>query len=182
MRVAALRLQRESKQPMETADSLELVEGRGIAGDCHYYSGSMETGDDAGLERVNQSIIDGQEAIDIHRPDKTSGRTKNSDKAKRQVSMLPAQAEQRIDELGRPGLCMKKFAANMVVDGLGIMREGESLSASGAELRITQVGKPCFADDCDFTQAGEPCPLRGCMYAMVIKSGVVRVGDVLRVL
>lgn len=132
MRVVALRLQTARKQPMQQRDSLLLLAGKGIDGDCH--QGGMQ-----------------------------------------QVSLLPLDAERRVIELGRPGLCMKRFTANIVVDGLQSLMKGARLRVGAAILDVTQMGKHCYAEECDY--AFKPCPLQGCAYAAVLRGGMVSIGD-----
>lgn len=137
MRVVALRLCPAHKH-IQQRNSLLLVAGRGIDGDCHQ---------------------GGQ----------------------RQVSLLSYAAEQRMDEMGRPGLCMKKFAANIVVDGLWRLQPGDGIRAGEALLDVTQTGKRCYTEECDYANTKHPCPLQGCVYAAVRLGGSVSVGDEVRV-
>lgn len=94
----------------------------------------------------------------------------------RAVSMVEARALDRM--AGLKGLCTSKFAANLIVEGLVLSRlaPGQLLRIGDAALRVTQVGKECFAE-CGMEDRSA-CPLRsGCAFAVAEQGSRLYVGD-----
>lgn len=95
----------------------------------------------------------------------------------RQVSIFPAEW----DGLREPdGLCSRRFVANLVVAGFdpGALAPGQNLEIGGAVLAVERVGKDCYPDCPVHGRGSAPCVLgRGCVFAMVVAGGSVRVGD-----
>lgn len=96
----------------------------------------------------------------------------------RQVSLLPNEA---VDELREvlPELKAGDFAENILTQGLDLksLPVGTVLQAGEALLAITQIGKQCHSD-CEIKRKVGKCamPTQG-VFAVVILSGSVKVGD-----
>ena len=100
----------------------------------------------------------------------------------RQVSLLPNEA---VDELrdALPGLAPGDFAENILTRGLDLksLPVGTTLACGTALLAVTQIGKKCH-NDCEIKRLTGRCamPSEG-IFAVVIRDGVVRAGDTVRV-
>ena len=100
----------------------------------------------------------------------------------RQVSLLPDEA---VDELRGtlPSLAPGDFAENILTRGLDLksLPVGTTLAAGNALLAVTQIGKKCH-NDCEIKRLTGKCamPTEG-IFAIVIRGGVVRAGDKVRV-
>ena len=96
----------------------------------------------------------------------------------RQVSLL---AEESVDEMRGLGFELPPgaFAENLLTRGLALktLPVGTVLRAGTALLAVTQIGKECHSD-CAIKQAAGRCvmPTDG-IFAVVIRSGVVKPGD-----
>ncbi|MDL2235327.1 hypothetical protein LJC07_04135 [Christensenellaceae bacterium OttesenSCG-928-L17] len=82
------------------------------------------------------------------------------------------------------GLCMRRFSANIIIDGLenGALNSGDTLKMGDVEIRITQVGKNCFPNECSLPHTGVRCPLQSCLYGSVETDGVLRLGDTVEII
>jgi len=97
----------------------------------------------------------------------------------RQVSLMAEEAVESLSPLKGSGLCLEKFAANLMTKGLNYSRlkPGDRLTVGGALIEMTEVGKPCHFE-CDLFQQKSVCPLTTMSaFAIVIKSGQICVGD-----
>lgn len=100
----------------------------------------------------------------------------------RQVSLLPDEA---VDELRAvmPELAPGDFAENILTRGLDLknLPVGTVLSAGTALMAVTQIGKKCH-NDCEIKRLVGKCamPSEG-IFTVVIRDGVVRAGDVVRI-
>lgn len=93
------------------------------------------------------------------------------------VSLLSREAEEKIRDLG--GLCIARFAANIVTDGLDFSRltVGARLNIGACELTLTRVGKRCY-EDCDIMKRGKTCPIpQNCAFARVTRGGEIQNND-----
>jgi cyclic pyranopterin phosphate synthase len=99
----------------------------------------------------------------------------------RQLSLLCAEILEKTAE-SKPagkGLCFSRFRENITIRGLPpqALRPGLRLAAGEAILEITGETKHCH-EECSLYEAGKPCPLAGkSLFARVVKSGVIRIGD-----
>lgn len=98
----------------------------------------------------------------------------------RQVSMLAAEDIQRVRSSNLPGVAFGAFAENLVLSGVDLLRLGlgsELRVGTDARLTITQIGKKCHKP-CEIQQATGDCimPRLG-LFARVLTSGQVCVGD-----
>ena len=97
----------------------------------------------------------------------------------RQISLLLIESREQIADSKERGLCFSRFSENIAIRGLGItaLTPGKRLSAGEAVLEITGETKHCH-EECTLYEAGKHCPLAGqSLFARVVKSGIVRVGD-----
>ncbi|MDL2217031.1 hypothetical protein LJC27_00045 [Christensenellaceae bacterium OttesenSCG-928-M15] len=98
-----------------------------------------------------------------------------------QLSLITQSALHGVDLLNKRGLCMKKYFANIVLDGKdeGFLA-GERYLLGSAQIEITRAGKKCF-EECCLHKEGKSgdCPLQRSAFAKVRKDGLVGVGDLL---
>lgn len=95
----------------------------------------------------------------------------------RQISLLPGEAREAVERMGKRGLCMERFYANLEIAGLPALESGQRLTAGDAVLEVTDVRKKCFPE-CLLVREGADCPLKtGCRFARVVRGGTVAVGD-----
>ena len=77
------------------------------------------------------------------------------------------------------GLCFSRYKENICIRDLApdALRPGARLEAGEAVLEISGEAKHCH-EECALYRAGKTCPLaKKNLFAKVLKSGVVRVGD-----
>ena len=101
------------------------------------------------------------------------------EKPGRELSFASAEVLEEVS--GLEGLCVKKFRADLVTEGLDYraLSPGTLLSAGGALFEICSVGKRCFAE-CPLEE--KPCSLAGgCAFGRVVRDGEVRIGDTLAI-
>lgn len=100
----------------------------------------------------------------------------------RQVSLLP---EEAVDELRHvlPDLVPGDFAENVLTRGLDlkVLPVGTTLEVGTALVAVTQIGKTCH-NDCEIKRLVGKCamPSEG-VFSVVIRPGMVRAGDPIRV-
>jgi len=94
----------------------------------------------------------------------------------RQFSAVYESAISEIEYAGFPGLCMKKFHADLVIadEDQKLLKKGNILRIGKAVLEVTSEEKHCYPDDCDFYGQDTDCPLKkGCAFLRVISPGRV---------
>ncbi|MBI2857284.1 MAG: MOSC domain-containing protein [Chloroflexi bacterium] len=102
----------------------------------------------------------------------------------RQVSLLAIESVEKMRRLGLevgPG----DFAENLTTEGIEIvsMPVGTRLGAGGdVVLEVTQIGKICHTRCAIYRQVGQCIMPEEGVFARVVKGGMVRPGDSLRVL
>jgi len=101
----------------------------------------------------------------------------------RQISILFSEYRKQITNEKEAGLCFARFKENIGIRFLepAAIQPGIRLEIGKAEqqviLEITGVTKHCH-EECSLYKAGKLCSLTGMnLFAKVIKSGTVRVGD-----
>ncbi len=101
----------------------------------------------------------------------------------RQVSLLAMESMERMQEKV-PGIGPGAFAENLNVEGLaslGLAIGSRIRVGDAVALEITQIGKKCHDSGCAIMRAAGTCvmPKEG-LFAKVLRGGVVRPGDELR--
>lgn len=99
----------------------------------------------------------------------------------RQVSLL---AQESIDSMRAKGLDVVagNFAENITTEGidLSVLRVGDHILLGGTELIVSQLGKICHNRCAIYHQAGDCVMPREGIFGVVIKGGMIRVGDAIR--
>lgn len=96
-----------------------------------------------------------------------------------QVSILSFKDRDCIEKNPSKAICMNRFHENITIEGLESvdLDLGHTLKIGETIVEITSVGKACF-EECSLFKSGEKCLLsRGTIFAKVIESGKVKVGD-----
>lgn len=101
----------------------------------------------------------------------------------RQVSLL---SFEEVEKFRSRGAKVKDgaFGENILVDGIDFrsLPIGTQLSCNDVLLEMTQIGKECHAHCQIYYQVGECIMPREGVFARVLKSGTIRVGDEMHVL
>lgn len=100
----------------------------------------------------------------------------------RQVSLLPNESVDLMRDAGLE-LAAGDFAENLLTEGIELkgLPVGTTLRVGGAVLVVTQIGKTCH-NDCEIRRLTGRCvmPTDG-IFAVVVRGGTVRAGDVIEV-
>ena len=100
----------------------------------------------------------------------------------RQVSLL---SYNKVEEFNKKGANVGDgaFGENLVVDGIDFraLPVGTRLYAGTVELRMTQIGKECHSHCVIYHRVGECIMPKEGVFAEVVKEGIIRPGDVMRV-
>jgi molybdenum cofactor synthesis domain-containing protein len=101
----------------------------------------------------------------------------------RQVSLLAAEDVDAFREKGAqvgPG----DFGENLLVRGINFkaLQVGSRLTATGALLEVTQIGKECHARCAIYDQVGDCIMPKSGVFARVLRGGTVSVGDTIKLL
>ncbi len=97
----------------------------------------------------------------------------------RQVSLL----DDKICASNHPGLCFQKFRPNLRIKNLSVMnlKPGEVIGIGTAKLMITSY-KKCHGEVCHSYQPHQACEMiNACLFATVVESGTIAIGDKLSV-
>ena len=101
----------------------------------------------------------------------------------RQVSLLAIESIKRMRDRGfdiGPG----DFAENLTTEGINLVAlpVGTRLSVGqGVALEVTQIGKECHSGCAIYRQIGKCVMPKEGIFARVVKGGVVKAGDVLKI-
>lgn len=101
----------------------------------------------------------------------------------RQISLLGAESIENFkrDKKDAAGLCEGKFAENITTRGICLYKlpVGTLLRIGEVELRVSQIGKKCHADEgCEIARKYGICAMpREGIFCTVEKEGVIRAGD-----
>lgn len=104
----------------------------------------------------------------------------NGNSRDKQVSIFTREAREYIEKENINGLCMERFYENITIEGLIIdeLHEGQTLKIGDTIQEISYIGKKCFPE-CNLLKANNQCPLsKEVIFTKVIKSGVIKVGDI----
>ena len=101
----------------------------------------------------------------------------------RQVSLL---SYDRVEEFRTRGAQVEPgaFGENLLVEGFDFksLPVGTRFGCNGAVLELTQIGKQCHAHCQIYRQVGDCIMPREGVFTLVLRGGVVRVGDELTIL
>lgn len=103
----------------------------------------------------------------------------HADGGEKQLTLLSGEARGWMQVQETPGLCFKRYKANLEIEGLAVsnLRPGMCLQAGTARLTVTECAKECFPG-CQLRENGTPCRLlSGGIYLKVAESGTVKAGD-----
>lgn len=101
----------------------------------------------------------------------------------RQISLLGIESIENFkrDKKDAVGLCEGKFAENITTRAICLYKlpVGTLLRIGSAELRVSQIGKKCHADEgCEIARKYGICAMpREGIFCTVEKEGVIRAGD-----
>ena len=97
----------------------------------------------------------------------------------RQISLLLAESREQITDAKETGLCFNRFNENITIRGFSspVLKPGLHLSSGDVILEISGEMKHCH-EECKLFEKGKRCSFAGQnLFARVIKSGLIRVGD-----
>lgn len=102
----------------------------------------------------------------------------------RQVSLLGQESIDKVTALGVKGLCTGKFAENLTTEGIELytLPIGTRLDINGVILEVTQIGKECHQKCAIFKLVGDCVMPKEGIFARVIKGGIIRKGDEIKVI
>lgn len=101
----------------------------------------------------------------------------------RQVSLLGQESIDKVKALGIKGLCTGKFAENITTEGIELysLPIGALFEINGAVLEVTQIGKECHRKCAIYRQIGDCVMPREGIFARVLKGGIIKSGDEIKV-
>lgn len=102
----------------------------------------------------------------------------------KQVTLFGIEGRERLSESLREGLCFKRFVPTVTTEGINLYEfpVGTNLKIGDSIQEISRVGKRCYPE-CILVKSKTPCVMdREVVFTQVIKSGEVRVGDIIEVL
>ena len=101
----------------------------------------------------------------------------------RQVSLLGQESVDRLQEKISVPLFPGAFAENSLCEGIELYKlpVGTKLRVGTALCEVTQIGKECHADCAIRRQAGDGVMPREGIFAIVLKEGEARAGDLVTV-
>lgn len=102
----------------------------------------------------------------------------------RQVSLLGTESIEKMKAQGVKGLSMGKFAENLTTEGLELHKLpiGTKLKIGETIQEVTQIGKECHVGCAIFQQIGTCIMPKEGIFTKVIKEGIIKTGDEIRVL
>lgn len=78
------------------------------------------------------------------------------------ISFIDASAEAWLrEDAPEDGLCVRRFHADLVIEGLMEMQPGDVLYVHGKKYQILEMGKKCHGDCRLLQRQGQKCPLAG---------------------
>lgn len=102
----------------------------------------------------------------------------------RQVSLLAQESVNKMIALGVKDLTPGKFAENITTEGIVLytLPIGTHLKIGDVLLEVTQIGKKCHQDCQIYRQVGKCIMPNEGIFTKVIKEGVIKMGDEIKVL
>ncbi|MFZ7133319.1 MAG: MOSC domain-containing protein [Eubacteriales bacterium] len=97
----------------------------------------------------------------------------------RQVSLLGQESIDKMAATGIEGLCTGKFAENLTTEGIELytLPVGTRFEINDILFEVTQIGKECHKGCAILKQVGDCVMPREGIFAKVLKGGIVRPGD-----
>lgn len=144
------------------------MEGRIIAVNRSEKKGVIKTPISEGYFKIDHGLVGDAHAGNWHR----------------QVSLLGIESINKMKALGIEGLCTGKFAENLTTEGIVLyeLPVGTKLQIGETIQEVTQIGKECHRGCAIFEQVGNCImPIEG-IFTKVLKEGIVRPGDIIKVL
>ena len=108
----------------------------------------------------------------------------NSGKVDRQVVLLDLESLEQIEKLKEEGLCINRFHETIRTKNIELykLRVGTKLMIGETIHEIRYIGKRCF-DECQLVKKENKCLLSSqVVFTKIINGGVIRVGDIIKVL
>ena len=104
---------------------------------------------------------------------------RHADGGSRQLTLLSGEIREWMDSQEVPGLCFRRYKANLVTEGLApeTLKPGRKIKIGTAVLAVAESSKECFPE-CVLHQSGTRCRLSsGGVYFTVEESGIAKVGS-----
>lgn len=102
----------------------------------------------------------------------------------RQVSLLAQESIDKMTQIGIEGLCSGKFAENITTEGLILhaLPVGTKVKIGETLHEVTQIGKECHTGCAIKVQVGQCIMPKEGIFTRVLKSGEIKVGDLIEVI
>lgn len=102
----------------------------------------------------------------------------------RQVSLLAQESIDKMTEIGIEGLCSGKFAENITTEGIVLHKlpVGTKVKIGETIQEVSQIGKECHSGCAIKVQVGQCIMPKEGIFTRVLKSGAVKVGDLIELL
>ncbi|HHY77170.1 MAG TPA: MOSC domain-containing protein [Clostridiales bacterium] len=144
------------------------MEGKVIAVNRSEKKGVPKTPIEEGYFKVDHGLVGDAHAGNWHR----------------QVSLLGIESINKMKALGIEGLCTGKFAENITTEGIKLyeLPVGTKLQIGDTIQEVTQIGKECHVGCAIFHQVGDCIMPREGIFTRVLKEGIVKPGDVIKVI
>jgi MOSC domain-containing protein YiiM len=99
----------------------------------------------------------------------------------RQVSLLGIESINKMKRLSAEGFSAGDFAENITTEGIELYKLpiGRILNIGDVVLEVTQIGKECHQKCAIYNQVGECIMPKEGIFARVVKSGMIKKGDVI---
>lgn len=103
---------------------------------------------------------------------------KNAKGGQRQISLLPLKVRSMINKGDLEGLCIRRYMENLTYSG-DALTKGGIYKIGEARIQVTRENKKCFPE-CKNIIDNLYCPLvENATFAKIIKSGNIRLNDVI---
>lgn len=99
----------------------------------------------------------------------------------RQISLLGQESIDKMKALGVKGLCSGKFAENITTEGIELysLPVGSRFEINNVIFEVTQIGKECHQKCAIYQKIGDCIMPKEGIFVKVLKSGVIRAGDLI---
>jgi len=102
----------------------------------------------------------------------------------RQVSLLGQESIDKINDGGKNGLCVGKFAENLTTEGVVLyeLPIGTKMKIGETEMEVTQIGKECHLGCAIRELVGDCVMPREGIFTKVLKPGWIKPGDEIEII